>query len=63
MLSIGDTGWTGCFLHSKEGVTQREPLDMILYGIVIIPLTGYIQESHLGVLQPWYYDDAGYRGP
>ena len=31
---------TGHFLHSKEGVTQVDPLVMIAYGLGILPLIG-----------------------
>ena len=38
-LVVRDVGdGLGHFLHSKEGVTQREPLAMIAYGIGFLPL-------------------------
>ena len=42
------------FLHIKEGVTQGDPLDIIAYGIGVLPLIREIQDSHPCVSQPWY---------
>ena len=37
-LVVWDTGeGSGHFLHSKEGVTQADPLAMIAYGIGVLP--------------------------
>ena len=49
----------GHFLHSKEGVTQWDPLAMIAYGIGFLPLIRELQGVHTRVTQPWYADDAG----
>ena len=53
---------SGYFLHSKEGVTQGDPLAMIAYGIGILPLIWELREAHPRVTQPWYADDAGAGG-
>ena len=50
------------FLHSKEGVTQGDPLDMIVYGIGLLPFIREIQDAPPHVTQPWYTDDAGSEG-
>ena len=53
----GDTeyiGGTGQFLHSKEVVTQVDPLDMMKYGSMILPLIMEIQVANPQVKQMWY---------
>ena len=50
------------FLHIKEGVTQGDPLDIIAYGIGVLPLIREIQDSHPCVSQPWYAGDTGEGG-
>ena len=57
---IGDG--SGHFFHSKEGVTQGDPLAMIAYGIGVLPLIQELREAHPRVTQPWYADDAGAVG-
>ena len=50
---VWDTGdGSGHFLHSKEGVTQDEPLDMIVYGIGALPLIRELRNAHPRVTQP-----------
>ena len=63
MLVVRDTGdGSGHFLHSKEGVTQGDPLAMIAYGIGVLPLIRELRNAHPRVTQPWYADDAGAGG-
>ena len=50
------------FLHSKEGLTQGDPLAMIADGIGVLPLIRELREAHPRVTQPWYADDAGACG-
>ena len=57
---IGDE--SGHFLHSKERVTEGDPLAMIAYGIGVLPLIRELREAHPRVTQPWYADDAGAGG-
>ena len=59
---VRDTGdGSGHFLHSKEGVTQGDPLAMIAYGIGVPPLIRELRNTPPPprVTQPWYADDAG----
>ena len=62
-LVVRDTGdGSRHFLHSKEGVTQGEPLSMIAYGIGLLPLIRELWNAHPWVTHPWYADDAGAGG-
>ena len=53
---------TSHFLFSKEGVTQGDPLVMVAYGLVILPIIRELRKSHPGVTRPWYADDSGTDG-
>ena len=62
-LVVWDTGdRSGHFLHSKEGVTQGDPLAMITYDIGVLPFIRELWGAHPRVTQPWYADDAGAGG-
>ena len=62
-LVVRDTrDGSGHFLHSKEGVTQGDPLFMIAYGIRVIPLIRELRGAHPRVTHPCYADDAGAVG-
>ena len=56
------TDGSGHFLHSKEGMTQGDPLTMIAYDIGVLPLICGLRRSHPRVTQPWYADDTGAVG-
>ncbi len=47
---------------SREGVTQGDPLSMVLYGLALTPLAETIRASVPTVAQPWYADDAAMAG-
>ena len=49
-------------MHSKEGVTQRDPLAMIAYGIGVLPLIRELRGAHPRVTQLWYTNDEGAGG-
>ena len=53
---------SGHFLHSKESVTQGNPLATIKYGIGVLPIIIDFRNVHSHVTQPWYADDAGAWG-
>ena len=62
-LVVRDTGdGSGHFLHSKDGVTQGDPLAMIAYGIGVLPLIREMRYAHPRVTQPWYTDYAEAAG-
>ena len=50
-------------LYSREGVTQGDPLSMILYGLALVPLAESLRKAEPTVIQPWYADDAAMAGP
>ena len=50
------------FLHSREGVTQRDPLAMVTYVIGVILLEKFLKVVYPEVTQPRYADDAGALG-
>ena len=62
-LLVRDT-WDGSghFLHSKEDVTQGDPLTMIAYDIGVIPLITELQGANPRVTQLWYADDTRVGG-
>ena len=47
---------------SREGVTQGDPLSTILYGITLVPLAEDLRAADLGILSPFYPDDAAFDG-
>ena len=49
-------------LYSKEGVTQGDPLAMIVYGVGMLPLTRYLKMKIRELLHLWYADDAAAGG-
>ena len=40
-------------------MTQGDPLDMVVYGIGVIPLIKYLKSAYTDINQPWYVYDAG----
>ena len=47
---------------SREGVTQVDPLLMLLYGITFAPLAKELILADPGLLLPFYVDDAAFDG-
>eukprot|EP00534_Pseudo-nitzschia_fraudulenta_P001034 CAMPEP_0201119006 /NCGR_PEP_ID=MMETSP0850-20130426/3183_1 /ASSEMBLY_ACC=CAM_ASM_000622 /TAXON_ID=183588 /ORGANISM="Pseudo-nitzschia fraudulenta, Strain WWA7" /LENGTH=295 /DNA_ID=CAMNT_0047384539 /DNA_START=18 /DNA_END=901 /DNA_ORIENTATION=+ len=58
----GEPGSRCSILLSREGVTQGDPLSMVLYGLSLVPLAETLRRSHPDVIQPWYADDAAMHG-
>lgn len=50
----------GIWLSSMEGVTQGDPLSMVLYGIGLLPLVHTVKG--MGGRQCWYADDSALAG-
>jgi hypothetical protein len=55
-------GQTGHILLSQEGVTQGDPLAMILFGITVCPLAEFLRTQVPTAVQPWFADDAAAIG-
>ena len=53
LLFLQNRNGTASFLNSKEGVTQGDPLAMIVYGIGILPLINNHKQDIPDVIQPW----------
>ncbi|MEJ2330924.1 MAG: hypothetical protein P8Z33_13945, partial [Gammaproteobacteria bacterium] len=61
-LILHSPGRAATILHSKEGVTQGDPLSMVLYALALLPLVEELRALDSTVLQPWYADDAALHG-
>jgi hypothetical protein len=62
-LILRRPGRPDCYtLQSREGVTQGDPLAMVIYGLALTPLSLDLSTCHPRVLQPWYADDAAMEG-
>ncbi len=55
-LILRRKGQTGYTLLSREGVTQGDPLSMVLYGLALVPLAATLRQAHPEVVQAWYAD-------
>jgi hypothetical protein len=53
---------SGCSkrIFSKEGVTQGDPLSMLLYAIATMPLINCLESSD--IIQTWYANDSSCQG-
>ena len=47
------------FLHSREGLTQGYPIEMVAYGICIPPLIKTPKRELPDITQTWYAYNAG----
>ena len=63
MLILRRQGGSCELLLSREGVTQGDPLSMVLYGLALTPLSEQLRLAVPTVAQPWYADDAAMEGP
>jgi hypothetical protein len=50
------------YLRSEEGVTQGDPLSMVLYGIALVPLAERLRAAVPQAVQAWYADDSAFYG-
>ena len=59
MLYLKSTDRQGFgIIHSREGVTQGNPLAMIAYGILPLPMIRILRKEFPDIFQPWYVDDG-----
>ena len=58
LLVCADDGYAGHWIWSHEGVTQGDPLVMIIYGLSMLQLTLALKAAVPSALQPWYADDT-----
>ena len=58
LLVRGNKQGSGFLVHSKEGVTQGDPLAMVSYGVGILPLIRHLKAKAPTLHQSWYADDA-----
>ena len=49
-------------ITSRDGVTQGDPLSMVLYGITRVPLAEKLRAADPGLLSPFYADNATFDG-
>ena len=46
----------------REGVTQGDPISMVLYRITLVPLGEELRAAYLGLLSPFYANDVSFDG-
>ena len=61
-LLIRQPGEPPATILSREGVTQGDPLSMVLYRITLAPLEEELRAVDPGILSPIYADDAAFDG-
>jgi hypothetical protein len=61
-LILRQSGQPCHVLSSDEGVTQGDPLAMVLYGLALVPLARRLRQAAPDVVQPWYADDFSMVG-
>ena len=61
-LLLRQTGEPPVTILSREGVTQGDPISMVLYGITLIPLADELRAADPGLHSPFYADDVAFDG-
>ena len=62
LILVRGNGQPAHILLSREGVTQGDPLSMILYGVALVPLIRFLKAEHPTLIQAWYADDGASLG-
>ncbi|KAL3768952.1 hypothetical protein ACHAWO_004062 [Cyclotella atomus] len=58
-----DNGDSAYDILGEEGLSQGDPLAMVLYGIALMPLAEHLKRAIPEALTPWYADDSAAAGP
>ena len=61
-LLLRQPGELSVTILSREGVTQGDPLSMVLYGTTLVPLTEELRAADPRLLSLFYADDAAFDG-
>ena len=61
-LLLCQTGEPPVTIFSQEGITQGDPLSMVLYGITLSPLYKELRAADSVLLYPFYEDDLAFGG-
>ena len=61
-MILFQTDDTPVIILSREGVTQGDPLSMVLYGITLIPLAEDLRDEYPTILYPFNAKDAAFNG-
>ena len=59
-ILLPHTGELPVTMLSREGVTQGDPLSVVLYGITLVPLAEELQKADTGLLSPFYADNTAF---
>ncbi|KAL7503120.1 hypothetical protein ACHAXN_000965, partial [Cyclotella atomus] len=51
----GNPAWV---IEGEEGLSQGDPLAMVLYGVALMPLAEHLRECVPDAMTPWYADDS-----
>lgn len=62
LMVRGMNGDKAQWIFSMAGITQGDPLSMILYGLGLLPLCRSLRSLVPDTIQPWYADEAGVGG-
>ena len=60
LILIQNRGKPTTISHGKGGITQGDPLAMLLYGTALTPLMELLQKDYPDVLPPWDADNASF---
>jgi len=61
-LLICHNGCPCSIILSQEGMTQGNPILMVIYSVVLTPLMETVRDAQPTILQPWYADSSSFGG-
>ena len=61
-ILLSQPGDTPVIILNQEGVTQGDPLLILLYGITLVPLAQNLSDVDTTLLFPFYADDVAFDG-